>query len=104
MNLREVVERIDRESDAMCIVAKRPWGPETDAALVRLTDENRVPDETLKQGYEYFLEVSVALDDVLEGVEDVLSPAQRFEAVLFYAENDAYPSWLCAVRAKSNEA
>lgn len=103
MNLREVVELINRESDAMCIVAKRPWGPESAAALVRLTDEYRVPDETLKQGYEYFLEVSVALDDVLEGVEDVLSTSQRFEAVLFYAENDAYPSWLCAVRAKSNE-
>lgn len=104
MNLREVVDLIDRETDAMCIVAKRPWGPESNAALVRLTDEYRVPDETLKQGYEYFLEVTVALDEVLEGVQDVLSPSQRFEAVLFYAENDAYPSWLCAVRDRPNEA
>jgi len=104
MHLREIVDRISRESDALCIVAKQPWDPESEARLVRLTEGFKVPDELLQQGFEYFLEVSVALDEVLSGLEGTLSPEQRFEAVLFYAENDAYPDWLCALRDGANEA
>ena len=104
MHLREVVGVISHADDVSCIVAMRPWGPESEAKLVRLTDDFRVPADQLQQGYEYFLEVSVAFDKVLDGLEDVLSPEQRFEAVLFYAENDAYPDWLCALRDQANEA
>lgn len=104
MRLREIIERIDRGSDALCIVAKQPWGPESEAQLIRLTEDFKIPSELLQQEYEYFLEVSVALDEVLDGLEDILSPEQRFKAVLFYAENDAYPDWLCAIRDQANEA
>ncbi len=102
MHLREIIERVDREADALCIVAKKPWTSESEAQLVRLTDDFRVPAKALEQGYEYFLEVSVALDEVLDGLERVLTKEQRFNAVLYYAENDAYPDWLCAIRDKTN--
>jgi hypothetical protein len=106
MRLRDVIGDVESLDDSLCIVAKRPWSPESEALLVRLTADWRVPQEVLIQGHEYFLEVSVALDEVLDGLGDKLSPEQRVDAVLFYAENDAYPEWLCALRDQgaSNEA
>jgi hypothetical protein len=102
MYLREIIDRISPEVDDMCIVAKRPWEPYSEARLVRLTEDFKIPGEDLDQGYEYFLEVSVALDAVLDGLDDILTKEQRFSAVLYYAENDAYPDWLCAIRDKAN--
>jgi hypothetical protein len=102
MHLREIIDRITPEVDQMCIVAKRPWKPDSEAQLVRLTQDFKIQGEVLDQGYEYFLEVSVALDEVLDGLNDVLTSEQRFNAVLYYAENDAYPDWLCAIRDKAN--
>jgi hypothetical protein len=102
MNLRGIIDRMASEHDSLCIVAKKPWGPESEAQLVQLTQDSRVPRSVLEQGFEYFLEVSVALDDVLYGLEEVLTDDQRFNAVLHYAENDAYPEWLCAMRDKAN--
>jgi len=106
VQLRDVIGDLESADDSLCIVAKRPWTPESEALLVRLTDDWRVPQEVTAQGHEYFLEVSVALDEVLEGIGDRLSNEQRVDALLFYAENDAYPEWLCALRSQgsSNEA
>jgi hypothetical protein len=45
-------------------------------------------------GYDYFLEIDLALEvlEVLEGRSP--SPDQKFELVLFYAKNDAFPDWV----------
>ena len=101
MQLRQIIDGIPRESDSLCIVAKRPWRADSDGKLVQLTHDYRVPNEVLAQGYEYFLEVSVALDEVLNDLDNMLSPDQRFDAVLYYAEHDAYPEWLYAVRERA---
>lgn len=98
MKLSEIIAKLEELCDEQCIVAKRPWSSDSDAELVRLTEDSRIPASALSAGYEYFLEVSVALDEVLDGVGDRLSPGQRVGAVIFYAENDAYPEWLYAVR------
>jgi hypothetical protein len=63
-----------------------------------LAEDYRVPSDALEQGYEYFLEVSVALDEVLNELASVLTSEQRVNAVLYYAENDAYPEWLSSLR------
>ena len=102
MRLRDVISDLESVDDSLCIVAKRPWSPESEALLVRLTEDWRVPREVLIQGHEYFLEVSVALHEVLDGLGDKLSTEQRVDAVLFYAENDAFPEWLCALRDQSS--
>lgn len=102
MQLGEIIEIVDREADGLCIVAKKPWTAVSEAQMVRLTDDFRVPAQAVEQGYDYFLEVSVALDEVLAGVEQVLTKEQRFNAVLYYAENGAYPEWLCAIRGSSS--
>ena len=101
MNLREIIPNLERHDDGLCIVAKRPWSPVAQAKLVRLGDDFSIPVGDRAESYEYFLEVAVALDDVLDGVRERLSPEQCIEAVIFYAENDAYPEWLCDLREDS---
>jgi len=98
MQLREIIDDLESVDDSQCIVAKRPWKPDSEARLVRLTDDYRIPSETTEQGYEYFLEVSVALNEVLDGLNSALSSDQRVSAVLYYAENDAFPEWLSTFR------
>ena len=98
MTLYEIVAQLESVEDSLCIVAKRPWSKTSEAKLVSLTEEYRIPEQVLAQGFEYFLEVSVALDEVLQGLRVSLSPDQRYEAVQFYAENDAFPEWLNELR------
>lgn len=97
MRLRDLIGNLESADDSLCIVARRPWTSESEALLVRLTDDWRVPPEVLVTGLEYFLEVSVALDEVLDGIGDKLSGEQRVAALIHYAENDAPPEWLCSL-------
>lgn len=96
MTLAEIVSSLESADGSLCIVAKRPWTGDSDAKLVGFTDDFRIPEEVLSAGYEYFLEVSTARDDVLSGPV-ALSTAQRLAAVIYYAEYDAYPDWLNAL-------
>jgi hypothetical protein len=65
MNLTEIVSTLESADDSLCIVAKRPWTGESEAKIVGFTEDFRIPEEALSAGYEYFLEVSTARDDVL---------------------------------------
>ncbi|GAB3767379.1 hypothetical protein GCM10028796_28920 [Ramlibacter monticola] len=103
MKLFEVIAKLETLDDEWCIVAKRPWSADAEAELVELTEDYRIPSAALSAGYEYFLEVSVALDAVLDGLGARLTSEQRVEAVIFYAENDAYPEWLYALRQEAAE-
>jgi len=97
MSLAEIIARLDAVDDTYCIVARRPWTADAEAKLIALTDDYRVPADVLADRYEYFLEVSVAREDVIGDLR-TLSPEQRVEACIFYAEHDAYPEWLNALR------
>lgn len=99
MTLSDIVADLKSLDDELCIIAKRPWTGASEAHVVHLTDDFRVPAENLSAGFEYFLEVSVARGDVLDGIEHRLSAEQRLAAIIFYAENDAYPEWLCDLRS-----
>lgn len=96
MNLGLIIASLSAD-DTRTIVAKRPWTANSEARLVLLTDEYRVPSDVLSEGFEYFLEVDIAVNEVLGDRANRLSPAQRIAAVVFYAENDAYPEWLNAM-------
>ena len=97
MSLAEIIALLDTVDDTYCIVARRPWTAAAYAKLIALTDDYRVPADVLADRYEYFLEVSVAREEVI-GNLTTLSPGQRVEACIFYAEHDAYPEWLNALR------
>ena len=97
MKLAEIIANLGNADDELCIVAKLPWTPDSDARLTSLTEQFRVPADVLAEGYAYFLEVHIALEDVLGERASRLSDNQRVDAIIFYAENDAYPEWLNAM-------
>ena len=94
MNLQEAILKLESFSDDLCIVAKRPWTPNSECELIELTAEYAVPASVKARGFEYFLEIFVANYEVLNRSKIELSPKQKVEAVIFYAENDAFPEWL----------
>jgi hypothetical protein len=98
MKLGETICALTNTDSDLCIVAKRPWTPESDAQLIRLSEDGRVPASTEALGYLYFLEVSIVLDEVLNDLGKALTDEQRIAAVIYYAEFDAYPEWLSQMR------
>jgi hypothetical protein len=100
MNLAEIVSTFDVADETLCIVARRSWTGESDARLVEFTEDTRIPADVLSAGYEYFLGVSTARDEVLS-LPLPLSAAQRLVAVIHYAEFDAFPDWLIALARRS---
>ena len=94
MTLSALIANLEALDDSLCIVAKRPWSSDAEAIAIRLTSDFRIPEQIKADGYEYFLEVHVAREEVLGELESQLSDEQRLAAILFYAENDAYPDWL----------
>ena len=97
MKLREAILAADAGNEKLCIVARRPWTEHSECSLVQLTDDYGVPAASKSEGYDYFLEVSVIQDEFGDCWAS-LSDSQRIEAVIFYAENDAFPSWLNELR------
>lgn len=94
MTLQEVILKLNWASDDLCIVAKRPWLPSSEAELIMLTEEYALPESVKERGFSYFLEVSIAKDELLTDIKIRLTPAQKVEVVIYYAENDATPEWL----------
>ncbi|NWE53348.1 hypothetical protein [Brevundimonas sp. P7753] len=74
----------------LTIFAQRPWTAAS--AVILLDDEEADPNHPKLGDFEYLLEASIVGEwvDQLTG----LPPEKAAEAVIFYAENDAFPSWL----------
>ena len=94
MKLSEAIERARAASDELCIVARRPWSPESEARMVKLTEDFRVPEEVKAAGYEYFLEVDAIRRELMDDFPQSLTSDQVVSAVIYYAEFDAAPQWL----------
>jgi len=94
MTLQEIILKLNWVSDDLCIVAKRPWLPNSEAELISLTEEYAIPESVKERGFSYFLEVSTARDELLADIKIKLTPAQKVEVVIYYAEYDATPEWL----------
>jgi hypothetical protein len=94
MNLASIIANLEALDDSLTIVAKRPWNADSEARLISMTDDGRVPSDVLRDGFEYFLEVFIALDEVLGEFANRLSPAQRVAGIVYYAEHDSYPDWV----------
>lgn len=81
-------------TDTSAIVGKPPltWG--SDAMIVELTTDLRVPQSVKEAGYEYIIEK--------EELENLLKLASRkrmtsrstAELVIHYAITDSYPAWI----------
>lgn len=93
MLLREVIPRLATLDRSLLICAKRPWSETSDAVVVIPSEGLGVPAEVTAAGFEYFLDVPVAIEvlGVFQGVE--ISDRKKLQLLIHYAEYDAYPDW-----------
>ena len=91
MTLQELISRLSAADDRLTVYASEPWSAHSDAVAVVNADGTTRPDQ---QGRAYLLE-TVLIRDVLEAWSShhggaVPSPQEACQAVIYYAENDAY--------------
>ena len=98
MKLEEAVALLPTLDDEITIYARRPWGRDAESALVRETgvryEDNDAIREAEAAGFEYFLEVHVAMEVLEVFGERPPTADERFRLILHYAEYDAYPEWV----------
>ena len=94
MKLEQALDELDKLGDEDVVFAKRPWTLDSEALIGQLDANMRVPQWIADQQFKYFLEVPVAKEvlEVFASRRPTLQ--QRRELLLYYAENDAYPSWV----------
>lgn len=96
--LRDVVKWLERAGESevsmKTICLRAPWTADSEARVVELDEESRLPPDALSDGLKYFLEASVALE-VLDGLRHrrIITTEDACNLLLYYAENDAYPEW-----------
>jgi len=93
MKLIDAVRHVD-EVDGLTVCLRRPWTADSDACLVSVAPMSKIPEQVLRDGYEYFIEGAV-LREVLEIPEAARSSEnEKVALIIYYAENDAYPPWI----------
>jgi hypothetical protein len=96
--LRDVVQWLERAEESelsmKTICLRPPWIADSEARVVEVGEDGRIPPDTLSDGLKYFLETDVALE-VLDGlrIRRAISTEDACHLLLYYAENDAYPEW-----------
>lgn len=91
MNILDVIRDLDRFDPAHTIYAREPWGPEAEAMVVEEPEEGD-PEEPLRLGFKYFLEIYTAKEG-LEGweknIKRVPTLDEKCARVIYYAIYDA---------------
>ncbi|MBW8371479.1 MAG: hypothetical protein K0M66_10995 [Thiobacillus sp.] len=94
MDLGTIIDQVSSLQDDLCIFAKKPWTPASQAVATTLGADFKTPKEISDQGMDYFLEAHVA-KEVLEVFGDhAPTLEEKRQLLIFYAENDAYPDWV----------
>lgn len=94
MTLREILNDLEQISDELVIFASRNGGWNLDERAALLLHEDAVEVDLHLEDLTYFLEVETA-KEVLELWKEwrngqIPSEDQRIEALIYYANNDAY--------------
>lgn len=91
MKLMDMTSRIHQLDPEQTIYAKAPWRTDSDAVVAVEEQGVLVPAQLARQGFSYFLEVSVASEVVpdLSHVQPSFTLEQWCERLICYAENDA---------------
>jgi hypothetical protein len=101
MKLLDAIFLVSQMPEASCVCCKRPFHQSSEALIVSLTPEYRVPEEVIEQGFEYFLEKE-GIEELLHAAEEKLKSREaKVELIAHYAEHDAIPSWFAELCAKS---
>lgn len=93
MRLSEVINQLSTLPTETYICVCRPWNHDSEAVLVPFPPDLRIPAQVQESGFEYFLEVSTAIEILEPFLAVSPTPLQVFDFVLYYAENDAFPDW-----------
>lgn len=94
MNLGQLIDNLDDLTKGQCIFARKPWTSQSEAIAAPLGKDFRVPPDLAARGLAYFLEMPL-IEEVLEVLGDrPASKEDKLKLLIFYAENDAYPSWV----------
>src|SRR5580693_4783212 len=94
MTLQEALSGIENLGDDDVIFARKPWTLDTEAEVGHFDAGSRIPTEMTSRGLEYFLEVFIAREEVLDGIKEFLfSNAEKCALIIYYAEFDAFPEW-----------
>lgn len=96
VKLIQLVERLAELDGEDTIYAREPWTEESDAMVAREDTDRKpfgIPLEAAEAGMQYFLEVFIARDEVLEGWIASLDEKPTLAAIcrrlIEYAINDA---------------
>lgn len=93
MNLEEAFAMLDSASAQSVLLVKPPfvWGAE--AKFIELTDDYRVPQKYLDEGYEYLIGAEDALNMMADLSGKKIGAKAVVEYVVHCAINDAPPAW-----------
>lgn len=91
MKLMEVTRLIHQLDPEQTIYAKEPWCVDSEAVIAAEEEGSLVPERLARQGFSYFLEVSIASEIIpdLSHVQPSFTLEQWCERLIRYAENDA---------------
>ena len=94
MKLQQAILDVLDSDDEAVIFAKCPWTAESDSVISTLTESHGIPEEMKKSGFDYFLEKEYVENLLVFRSRRRISIEQFVDLVIFYASNDAYPSWI----------
>jgi hypothetical protein len=92
--LGQALDGVHRLEDDLVIFARKPWSVSSEALIGQLDHELRVPAAIADTGFEYFIDVPAAKEVLGVFGGRIPTPEERRELLLYYAEHDAYPSWV----------
>jgi hypothetical protein len=94
VNLAEAIALLSQLPPDDIICARKPWSGQSDVLVVTPTTELGVPDHVRAAGFDYFLEVSTALELMAVFQGGTPTPEEILGMLVYYAEHDAYPKWV----------
>ena len=94
MTLREIIAGLEAYDDQSVICMRRPWGGDAECRVERLDESLAIPTRASEEGFDYFLETSVAAEVLGALGSRPASVDDKIALLVFYAQNDAYPDWV----------
>jgi hypothetical protein len=92
MRLQDILSKLERLGDDDVVYARRPWTLESEARIVQFPEDVTIPRMLADDpSFQYFLEGPLLRDLQLQLEQSGRSSGEVIEALLYYAENDAFP-------------
>lgn len=93
MQLLDAIFLAAQMADDSVICAREPFHQTSEAVIVQMEEDGRIPHRVRTEGYAYFLETN-GVNELLEMIGKKRSSREtKIEFVCYYASWDAYPAW-----------